>query len=164
MIIDMADFPAADQPAAELCAERVRGCRVYVGVLGTRYGSPVRDKPEVSYTELEFATATEAGLDRLVFLLDTDAADVGIPLSKLIDHEVGVRQETFRRRVRASGVVTQTFTDPATLGQLVERSLRELAERRRLSADGSPGGPVLAAAYRVAGRPDEARDLKPPAL
>ena len=61
VIVDMADFPAADQVPAELCMDRVRGCEVYVGVLGTRYGSPVRDKPEVSYTELEFDTATEAG-------------------------------------------------------------------------------------------------------
>ena len=105
-VVDMADFPAADQIPAELCAERVRGCDVYVGVLGTRYGSPVRDEPDVSYTELEFDTATEARLPRLVFLLDTDAADVGIPLSKLIDHEFGTRQEAFRRRVlddRAGG-------------------------------------------------------------
>ena len=64
VIVDMADFPAADQVPAELCAERVRSCDVYVGVLGTRYGSPVRDKPEVSYTELEFGAATEAGLRR----------------------------------------------------------------------------------------------------
>src|SRR5580700_7487370 len=95
VIVDMADFPAADQVPAQLCVDRVRGCRVYVGVLGTRYGSPVRDQPGVSYTELEFDTATEAGLPRLVFLLDTNAADVGIPLSKLIDREYGVRQDTF---------------------------------------------------------------------
>ena len=143
VIVDMADFPAADQAPAELCAERVRGCQVYVGVLGTRYGSPVRDKPEVSYTELEFETATEARLDRLVFLLDTEAADVGIPLSRLIDAEFGARQEAFRRRVRDSGLATATFTDPATLGQLVERSLRELTERRR-RAGGVQGGPVPA--------------------
>ena len=45
VIVDMRDFPAADQAPAELCVELVRGCEVYVGVLGTRYGSPVRDTP-----------------------------------------------------------------------------------------------------------------------
>ena len=66
VIVDMADFPAADQAPAQLCADRVHGCDVYLGILGTRYGSPVRDRPDVSYTELEFEAATEAGLDRLV--------------------------------------------------------------------------------------------------
>ena len=75
----MADFPAADQVPAQLCADRVRGCDVYVGILGTRYGSPVRDMPEVSYTELEFDTATEAGLPRLVFVLDTERRQPGDP-------------------------------------------------------------------------------------
>ena len=129
--VDMADFPAADQPTAELCADRVRGCEVYVGVLGTRYGSPVGDKPEVSYTELEFDTATAAGLPRLVFLLDTDAADVGIPVAQLIDHASGTRQEAFRSRVQASGLVIQSFASPDELGRLVERSLRELAAARQ---------------------------------
>jgi tetratricopeptide (TPR) repeat protein len=127
VIVDMADFPAADQPAAQVCAEKVRGCDVYLGVLGTRYGSTVRDKPEVSYTELEFDTATAAGLPRLVFVLDTTAADVGIPLVQLIDHKFGDRQEVFRTRVQASGLVIQPFASPDQLGRLVERSLRELA-------------------------------------
>jgi tetratricopeptide (TPR) repeat protein len=131
VIVDMADFPAADRPAAQVCVDRVRGCEVYVGVLGTRYGSPVRDKPEVSYTELEFDTATQAGLDRLVFLLDTNAESVGIPLSQLIDREFGDRQDAFRRKVRASELTTQSFASPAELGKLVERSLRELAATRR---------------------------------
>ena len=127
VVVDMAGFPAADQPAAELCAQRVRGCHVYVGVLGTRYGSPVRDKPEVSYTELEFEAATAAGLPRLVFLLETSVAAVGIPPAQLIDHAFGARQESFRRRVRDSGLVTQSFDSPDQLGRLVERSLREMA-------------------------------------
>jgi hypothetical protein len=130
VIVDMADLPAADQPSAQVCAEQVQGCDVYVGVLGSRYGSPVRDQPEMSYTELEFATATEAGLARLVFLLDTDTADVGIPPSVLIDREFGARQEAFRRRVQASELTTQSFANPAGLGQLVERSLRALADTR----------------------------------
>jgi tetratricopeptide (TPR) repeat protein len=130
VIVDMADFPAADQTPAQLCADRVRGCEVYVGVLGTRYGSPVWDRLEMSYTELEFNAATKAGLDRLVFVLDTDAAVAGIPASRLIDREFGARQDAFRRRVQDTGLITQRFADPATLGQLVERSLRELASTR----------------------------------
>jgi hypothetical protein len=137
VIVDMADFPAVDQVPAQLCADRVRSCSVYVGVLGTRYGSPVRDMPEVSYTELEFGTATEAGLDRLVFVLDTDADDTGIPVSRLIDQEFGTRQEAFRRRVQDSGLTIQSFANPDMLGRLVERSLRELAERRRGAGSGS---------------------------
>ena len=161
VIVDMADFPAADQPAARLCMDRVRRCQVYVGVLGTRYGSPVRDKPEVSYTELEFDTATGAGLDRLVFVLDTEAADVGLPVSALIDREFGARQDAFRRRVRDSGLVTGSFASPAGLGQLVERSLRELAEQhRRGGSGGGQGGPVPAVA--VAGEiPQEPLGFQP---
>ena len=136
VIVDMADFAAADQAPAQVCADRVRGCGVYVGVLGTRYGSPMRDKPEMSYTELEFDTATEAGLDRLVFLLDTDADDVGIPPSRLIDREFGGRQDAFRRRVQDSKLVTQSFASPDALTLLVERSLRELADTRRRIGSG----------------------------
>jgi hypothetical protein len=139
VIVDMANFPAANQPAAQECAERVRGCDVYVGVLGTLYGSPVRDKTEVSYTELEFDTATAAGLPRLVFLLDKTAADVGIPLDALIDLKFGARQEAFRRRVQASGLVTQSFANPDELGRVVERALRELAAARDRPGPLPPG-------------------------
>jgi hypothetical protein len=116
VIVDMADFPAADQVPAQLCADRVHGCDMYVGILGDRYGSSVRGPPDVSYTELEFEAATEASLPRLVFLLDTDADDIGIPASMLIDREFGARQEVFRRRVRDSGLTVQSFVSPAGLG------------------------------------------------
>ena len=131
VVVDMADFAAADQAPARVCAERVRGCDVYVGVLGTRYGSPVRDRLGVSYTELEFDTATEAGLDRLVFVLNTEAEELGIPASALIDREFGARQDAFLRRVQDSGLTMQSFASPAGLGQLVERSLRDLADTRQ---------------------------------
>ena len=134
-IVNMADFPAADLPPAQLCRDRVHSCDVYVGVLGVRYGSPVPDRPELSYTELEFDAATEAeGLERLIFLLDTGARDVGIPLDQLMDLEFGARQLAFRDRVGNSGLVTQKFSSPQALGRLVERSLRDLAERRRQTA------------------------------
>ncbi len=88
----------------------------------------------MSYTELEFDAATEAGLHRLVFILDTEGEATGIPPSGLIDLEFGLRQEAFRRRVQAD-LGTQSFADPGTLGQLVERSLRELASRKHQPGD-----------------------------
>jgi hypothetical protein len=146
VVVDMADFPAADLPPARMCTDRVASCDVYLGVLGTRYGSPVRDRPEVSYTELEFEAATEAGLHRLVFMLDIEAEGTGIPPSGLIDLEFGSRQEAFRRRAQ-TGLGTRSFADPGTLGQLVERSLRELAAKHA-----AVGGAVLP--VRLAPRPE----------
>jgi Domain of unknown function (DUF4365)/Tetratricopeptide repeat/Domain of unknown function (DUF4062)/NB-ARC domain len=137
-VVEMGRFPAADLPPEDLCEDLVRSCNVFIGVLGTRYGSVVAGR-DLSYTELEFEAATAAGLPRLVFLLDTRAADVGIPLAELIDHAFGARQEAFRNRVQASGLVTQSFASPDQLGRLVERSLKELAEAGRRPGPLPPG-------------------------
>ena len=75
------------------CCAGVRGAGAGLRRICGRAGHPVwvagAGQPEVSYTELEFDAATAAGLPRLVFVLDTTAADVGIPLEQLIDHASG---------------------------------------------------------------------------
>jgi len=125
-IADMAYFTARDDKPAEYCQGRVRGCDVYVGLIGLRYGTPVRDQPEVSYTELEFQTAAEAGLPRLVFVLDEDAA-VPIPAARLLDGDLERqgRQRAFRARVLDSGVMAGKFASPDQLEVLLLQALQE---------------------------------------
>jgi hypothetical protein len=52
-------------------------------------------------------------------------------VAQLTDHAFGARQEAFRSRVQASGLVIQSFASPDELGRVVERSLRELAAARQ---------------------------------
>jgi len=133
-IVDMADFSVSDAAPATVCQQRVRECDVLLGIYGLRYGSPVRDQPEVSYTELEFLTATDAGLPRLIFVMDADSEELGLPPRALIDPDYGDRQGAFMQRVKDSGLILQVFRNPEDLKAQVVRSLRQLSASTQSSA------------------------------
>jgi hypothetical protein len=133
-IVDMADFPAIDQAPAAVCEQRVRNCDVLVGIYGLRYGSPVRDQPEVSYTELEFITATQVAMPRLIFVINAESEELGLPPTALVDRDYGDRQDSFIQRVKDAGLTLQFFRNPDDLKGMVERSLRELAESAAATA------------------------------
>ena len=109
-VMDMKYFAARDEKPAQVCRAAVLGADVYVLVAGFRYGAPVRDQPDVSsYTELEFDAATEAGLPRLVFLLEPDAQG---PDEMFTDRDHSARQESFRNRLRSSGLTVVMVSSP----------------------------------------------------
>ncbi|WP_433264687.1 FxSxx-COOH system tetratricopeptide repeat protein [Actinosynnema sp. CS-041913] len=134
--VDMEHFTAGDLPPAELCRARVAECDVFVLVAGFRYGSPVPDRPEVSYTELEFEAATDAGLSRLVFLVGEDAEG---PLALFRDEEFGARQEAFRRRLPECGLTVRSVSSPAELESAVVQALTELPRSVPAPVPGSVG-------------------------
>ena len=118
--VDMAYFTADPRPPAQVCQEAVRSADVFVGIVGFRYGLPVRDHPELSYTELEFEEAGKAGLRRLVFLLGTDMEG---PAELFLDPEHGGRQEKFRASLPERGITVVTVTSPEGLSEVLYQAL-----------------------------------------
>lgn len=144
-VTDMAYFAARDSQPADVCREMVERCDVYVGVFGLRYGSPVADRPELSYTELEFEVATRRGMPRLVFLLDENA-ELPLPASQIVDLAHGQRQAALRRRVEKASDLTAVRV--ATPFELETRLYQALVELGRTG--GHPAGPET---VRVVGAP-----------
>jgi formylglycine-generating enzyme required for sulfatase activity len=119
----MRDFTADPQPPAVVCQQAVRQCGMYVGLLGFRYGSPVRDRDDISYTQLEYLTAGEVPIPRLVFLLDPEAEN--LPPKAVLDPQYGSRQVTFRENVLAENHHTCKFFKSADeLQRLIFEALR----------------------------------------
>lgn len=154
-LADVAYFVGRDDKPAEYCRARVRDCDVYVGLIGFRYGSPVRDQPEVSYTELEFEAAAEARLLRLVFLLD-EYKPVPIPARRLFDSDpdLQARQRAFRQRLLESTTGAQ-FASPEQLEALLLQALQEsrLKDEPEEMPDAGPAGIFISYRRADAGWP-----------
>src|SRR4051794_37870502 len=130
-VTDMAYFPAWDDKLAKVCRDAVAAADVYVLIAGFRYGSPVRDRPEGSYTELEHETAEQRGIPRLVFLLGEDAEGLAAMFGDLAH---GARQHAFRGRLAGNGVTSATVRSPAALETALLQALTALPRPEPRSA------------------------------
>ena len=153
VVLDMEYFTAREDKPASYCREQVGRADVYAGIIGFRYGSPVRDLPGCSYTELEFAAAGELGLPRLVFVLDENAV-LPLPGVFLSDPVHGERQRAFRDRVKDAGITVQRVDSPDRLETLLFQALTTLMLAPGGRGDGAAGVGGARVAVRLAPRPE----------
>jgi Mrp family chromosome partitioning ATPase len=152
VVLDMAYFTAREDKPARYCREQVGRAEVYAGIIGFRYGSPVRDEPELSYTELEFATAGELNLPRLVFVLDENAV-LPLPGVFLSDPVHGERQRAFRARVQEAGITVQRVDSPDRLETLLYQALTTMQQAPGARGDRAAAAGGAGVAVRLAARP-----------
>jgi YD repeat-containing protein len=131
LVGDMSHWSASTMRPADVCRQRLGECDVYIGIIGFRYGSPVPEEPELSYTELEFEEACRLELPVLIFLLHDEGkerAELGSS-----DQHYPERQDSFRRRLLASELTVAHFRNEYDLANLIGKSLRDLSKSRRES-------------------------------
>jgi len=128
-VIEEMDYFTAGGPVSDACTKEVRLCDIYVGVFGFKYGTRVKDQPEMSYTELEYETARAAGMPCLVFLLHMDAE---VPARLVVDTGFAQRQEALRELALKSGEKVDSFRTADELRWKLVEALDDLKKREQL--------------------------------
>lgn len=131
----MAAEPTA---AAEVCRREVAKADYVIVIVGFRYGSPVRDEPDVSYTELEFQEAKRLNTPCFVFLIDETTPD--LTPGDVIDREYGDRQTAFRHELVAQDHVVGMVTTADALNGQVYKAINEWEDHH---PDAEPPAPAV---------------------
>ena len=131
----MAYFTAREDKPAAYCRQQVQQANVYVGIIGFRYGSPVKDEPDAVLYRAGIPDRHRAvGLPRLVFLLDENAV-LPLPRDYLSDPQYRGAAERFRRGVKDAGVMVQRVVSPDQLETLLYQALKELPRQTEQRID-----------------------------
>lgn len=119
-------FGSNPESPLDVCLKTVRECKIYVGIIGMRYGS-ILEEAGKSFTELEYEEAVKNGIPSLIYLLDENH-----PIApKFVDRgEKAKKLEDFKARLRRTHVVS-SFTTPADLGKKVTQDLTEELKKDR---------------------------------
>jgi hypothetical protein len=120
--VGMEHFGARRTHSKAVCLEEVRGSGIYVGIIGTRYGSVDLDTGK-SLTQLEYEEARTRGLATLVFLMDEKQR---VLAAHVDSGELADRLTAFKDQLK-SDLAVGFFTTPEDLASKVATALhREL--------------------------------------
>lgn len=121
-IVEMKDFGSRAAPPAQVCKDEVSKSDIYVGLIGFRFGSSVRENPSISYVQLEYYAARDLGKPRLIFLKEENSEDTDSTHRDVVDE----RQRHFRQEVKNDNIVVSSFSTPAELAVKLTQALYQV--------------------------------------
>lgn len=118
IIKGMEYFGSSPESSLSICLSQVRESRVFIGIIGMRYGS-IEEESELSYSQLEYNEAIKNNIPTLIYILDENHpippknVDTGFSAQKLSEFK-----ELLKRRHTIS-----IFTTPEDLGRKIAHDL-----------------------------------------
>jgi|GEM_PF-3322473 len=122
----MENFGSRTESPLQTCLNEVRLCKIFIGVLGMKYGS-IDKSSDKSFIEVEYEAAKENSLEILFYLINEDEAPV---FPKFVDicsdnNNKGARLKTFKDFIKDHHTVS-FFKSPTELRIQVERDVKRL--------------------------------------
>ena len=153
MIVAMENFGAVDATPEALCRAKVETCDVYVGLIANCHGS-VPDGDERSYTEIEYAVATDLGIPRLLFLSEDSFPIPGDAQNTAAGKD---RQKAFRADIARTHGVARFDTTPGALGRKVANALNKWRAEHATAQPTRPASPPTSPLHQL---PSDIADFK----
>lgn len=126
-------FGSSPKDSLTVCLSQVRESKLFVGILGMRYGS-VDEDSGLSYSQLEYQEAIKNGIPTLIYIMDENYP---IP-PKFVDKDSKAEQlEEFKGELKRKHTVS-FFTSPDDLGKKLSKDLLDtLSAFQEINIDSS---------------------------
>lgn len=133
IIKGMEYFGSNPQDSLTVCLSQVRECKLFIGVLGMRYGS-IDDGSGLSYSQMEYNEAIKNKIPTLIYIMSEDQP---IPAKYIDMGEKAEKLAEFKRLLKKQHTVS-FFTSPDDLGKKIVRDVMEaLTALEKISIDTS---------------------------
>lgn len=127
----MENFGSRTESPLQTCLNEVRLCKIFIGVLGMKYGSIDKSRDK-SFIEIEYEVARENSREILFYLINEDEAPVFPKFVDICgDDNKGARLKKFKDLIKDRHTVS-FFKSPTELRIQVERDVRRLLLNRDL--------------------------------
>ena len=116
-------FGSSHKKPLDVCLETVRNCKVFVGIIGMRYGS-IEETTEKSFTQLEYEEAIKNKIPTLMYIIDENH-----PISpRFVDKDERAALLSDFKAIITKNHTISYFTTPEDLGKKLSSDLLDVLE------------------------------------